>query len=428
MDKSKYLILGNSAAAINAVEAIRELDKDGAITLVAREKQHTYSRPLISYRLAGKVDDARMDYRKRDFYARNGVNAVLGVEARKVDTAGRWVELSDGRKLGFEKLLIATGGAPIRPQIEGSEARGVFTFTTWEDEQAIDEYITANGAGKGAVVLGGGLIGLKSVEAFVDREVKVTVVELADRVLAVTFDGVASKLAEKALADAGVGIRTNNTIKAVVSHGGKVSGVLLADGEVIECGIVVLAVGVRPDMAIVAGSDIKTDRGIVVDDRLRTNVPGIYAAGDVSQAADALTGQSRPIPILPAAARQGRLAGLNMAGGDASYEGAIPMNAVDVVGLPTISVGQTVEAEGDEVLRRLDEENGVYRKIVLRKDRVIGAIFIGKVDRAGIFTGLIRSKLDVGLLKHLLLSDEFGLLSLPSDYRAHMVRGAGIEV
>lgn len=427
MDKAKYVILGNSAAATHAVEAIREIDASGTIIVIARERQHVYSRPLISYRLAGKVNDARMDYRGRDWYAKNRIETILGVEAVKIDGDAKTVTLANGRQVGFDKLLVATGGSPIKPPIEGLETGGVFTFTTWDDAQGIDGYIRTHDV-KTAVVLGGGLIGLKTVEALVERGVGVTVVELADRLLAVTFDHAAAKLAERSLADKNVVIRTGTTIKKVASSAGAIRSVVLSDGQRVECGLLVVAIGVRPDLGLVSGSGVKADRGIVVNDHQATSVAGIYAAGDVAEVADALSKASRPMPILPAASRQGRIAGTNMAGGDARYEGGVAMNAVDIVGLPTISVGQTVEAPGDEVLTKLDEEARTYRKIVIRKNRVIGAIFIGLIERAGIFTGLIRSKLDVGTFKHLLLSDEFGLLSLPSDYRSHMVRGAGIEV
>jgi NAD(P)H-nitrite reductase large subunit len=161
---------------------------------------------------------------------------------------------------------------------------------------------------------------------------------------------------------------------------------------------------------------------------MQTSQPDIYAAGDVAEAMDNLLGAPRPVPILPVAARQGRVAGVNMAGGQAKYDGSVAMNAVDVVGLPTISVGITVEQEGDQVLRELDVKAGVYRKLVIRDERLIGAIFIGQIQRAGIFTGLIRNRVNVSAFKDLLMSDQFGLLSLPAEYRAHMVAGSGIEV
>lgn len=422
-----YLILGNGPAAVNAVEAIRGRDADTPIVLVAREGEHTYSRPLITYRLGGLVDEGGMDYRGRDFYEANGVEARLGLEAVKVDSDSRTVLCGDGSRLGFEKLLIATGGAPIRPAIAGLDSAGVFTFTTWSDERAVEAYIESRRVRR-AVVLGGGLIGLKCVEALHRRGLEVTVVELADRILPACLDADASRLAEGALRRAGVNVRTGLTVRKALRRRRAIAGVQLADGTRLTCELLVVAIGVRPELALVAGTGIRIDRGIRVDERMATSAEGIYAAGDVAQAADAVGGQSRPVPILPAAARQGRVAGTNMAGGDARYDGALAMNAVDVLGLATISVGQAIEAEGDQVLRRLDEKHNAYRKIVLRDNRIVGAIFVGNIGRAGIFTGLIRSRVDVGGFKDLLLGDAFGLLSLPADYRAHMVSGAGIEV
>ena len=427
MEKYKYVILGNSAAAINGIEGIRSVDTEGSILLIARESEHTYSRPLITYRLGGKVDDGRMDYRARDFYAANKVTAWLGVSAERIDAAGRSVTCGDGRQAGFEKLLIATGGSPIRPPIEGLETQGVFTFTTWADQRAMEEYIVRHNVSK-AVVLGGGLIGLKSLEALLARKVKCALVELADRVLAITFDQQASQLAQAALAKMGVDLRTNNTVSSVQNQGGRICSVTLKDGSVVPAEMLILAIGVRPDLALLEGSGIKADRGIAVDEQMQTSQPDIYAAGDVAEAMDNLLGAPRPVPILPVAARQGRVAGVNMAGGQAKYDGSVAMNAVDVVGLPTISVGITVEQEGDQVLRELDVKAGVYRKLVIRDERLIGAIFIGQIQRAGIFTGLIRNRVNVSAFKDLLMSDQFGLLSLPAEYRAHMVAGSGIEV
>ncbi len=429
MKTADYLILGNGAAAIQAVEAIRRRDAEGAITLLAAESEHTYSRPLITYRLAGKVTDEQMDYRRRNFYEANNVDAVLGVSAEKVDTARRVVKCSDGKELAFKKLLIATGGSPIRPPIKGLEnTGGVFNFTTWADQRGVEKHFEAHGLPKAAAVLGGGLIGLKTVEALVARGVPVTLIELADRILPATMDKQASLLAEKSLAAAGVQIKTGTTIDEVVAAKSSVSSLKLSDGRTIPCDLLIVAIGVRPEMGLVEGSGIKTDRGILVNERMETNIEGIYAAGDVAQALDALTGSRRPIPILPTAARQGKIAGDAMAGGTPAYTGGVAMNAVDIVGLPTISAGRTIEENGDEVLSELDEENNIYRKIVISKNRIVGVIFIGKISRAGIFTGLIRARLDVSGFKHLLLSDEFGMLALPADYRAHMVSGAGIEV
>ena len=427
-DRATYVILGNGPAGVQAVEGIRSVDPDGSITLVAAEPEHAYSRPLITYRLAGKVDDDRMDYRGRDFYDRHGVGARLGVRVQRIALPERELICEDGPPIGFEKLLIATGGAPIRPDIPGlDETDDVFTLTTWADTRSIDGRIGGEQVHR-AVVLGGGLIGLKSVEALAARGVPTTLVELADRILPATFDHEASRLAEAALAERGVEIRTSCTVAKVLHRRGRMAAVVLSDDSYVECDLLILAIGVRPDLSLLEGTGIRTDRGILVDDHMATSVEGIYAAGDVAESRDLLTGESRPAPILPVAARQGRMAGTNMAGGDAVYDGSLAKNAVDVLGLPTISVGQTTEAEGDEVLREIDDDGRSYRKLVIRDGRLIGAIFVGRIDRAGIFTGLIRTGLDIGEYKELLMDDQFGLLSLPAEYRAHMVSGLGIEV
>ncbi len=429
MSDFRYVIIGNSAAAIGAVGGIRGTDREGSMALISREREHTYSRPLISYYLAGQVDDARMNYRPADFYRKSNVEAVLGTEVASIDEAKRQVVASDGRRIGYEKLLIATGGMPMVPkELANTNARGVFTFTTWEDARRIQAWIREAQV-KRAVVVGGGLIGLKSVEALAELKISTVVVELADRILAATFDQAASDLASKYLNKAGVDVRCSTTVREVRVEGGKVSSVLLRDGSKIDCELLIFAIGVVPDMRLVKGTGISVDRGILVDEHMQTSAPDIYAAGDVCQAMDLLTGKSRPIPILPNAYRQGVVAGSNMAGKVVAYKGGLAMNAVDICGLATISVGMTaVEGEGYESLSRLDEEAGLYKKLVLKDGCLVGAIFVGKVDRAGIATGLIREKIDVSAFKELLLGDDFGVMSLPEEYRKHVVSGQGIEV
>ena len=428
-DKRPFLIIGNSAAAVGAVAGIRKRDRDTPITLIAREAEHTYSRPLISYLLAGKVDEERMLYRGRDFYEKNGVDAVLGVEVTRIDAESRTVETDDGRTFPFGKLLIATGGAPVVPEdLPGTDARGVFTFTTWEDARRIKSHIETTDV-KQAVVVGGGLIGLKAVEALVELGIRTTVVELADRILSATFDLTASEVALDFLKGKGVEVHCRTTVSEVRGHEGRLAGVLLRDGTELPCELLIFAIGVVPDTRLARGAGIACGRGIVTDDGMQTSIEGIYAAGDVVETRDLLTGARRPMPILPNAYRQGFIAGANMVGGKLTSRGGLSMNAVDLCGLPTISVGITSpEGEEYEILSSLDDESGSYRKLVLRDNRIVGAIFVGRIDRAGIFTGLIREKVDVSGFKELLLSQDFGLISLPNEYRKHVVSGMGIEV
>ncbi|MCX7803919.1 MAG: FAD-dependent oxidoreductase [Planctomycetota bacterium] len=432
MSAAPYLIVGNSAAAVGCIEGIRSVDRERPVILLSREPYRVYSRPLVSYLLAGKITDERMFYRPPDFYERNGVEAILGVTAVSIVPSRKVVETADGRAFGFEKLLIATGGRPVIPgDVPGIDAPGVFTLTSWDDARAIKAHIAGNGA-REALVVGGGLIGLKAVEALVAVGMKVTMVELSDRILSATFDRAASDLARETLERAGVAVRCGTTVARMEKRGGMLAGAELRDGSSVPCSLAIIAIGVLPDLSLVEGSGIRTDRGILVDDTLRTSAPDIYAAGDVAQApaAEAIGGGRKCIPILPNAYRQGFVAGQNMAGRKRTYRGAMPMNAVDVLGLPTISVGLTDPPEGSEyeILSALDREAPWYKKLVLKGGRIVGAVFAGRIDRAGIITGLIRDRADISGFRDLLLSGDFGLISLPAEYRKHIVSGAGIEV
>jgi len=194
--------------------------------------------------------------------------------------------------------------------------------------------------------------------------------------------------------------------------------------------LLIIAIGVRPNLELIEDTPINYDRGIIVDEYMRTNLEDVYAAGDVAQGKDFLTQGNSVIAVWPVAFRQGKIAGWNMAGRRVAYEGLFAMNSVELAGIPTISFGMTNPPEGDdfEILTRKDENANFYRKIVLKDNRIVGAIFLGKIERAGIFSGLIKDRLDVSSFKEELLSDDFGLLVLPAGYRKHMVTGEGIEV
>ncbi len=412
-----YCIIGNGVAATAAVEAIRELDEEGRITVISAEPYPVYSRPLITYLLSGKVDEADMLYRDEGFYQRKKVDLIMK-RAVSIDTEEREVLLEDGGKVPFDKLLIATGGKPFVPEISGLDKEGVFTFTTWDDAKQISEMVEQVSH---ALVVGGGMIGLKATESLVQLGVKVTVVELADRVLSAVFDPEASSIMEEHLRSFGVDIITENSVEEIAGDG-RVKKAILRDGREVECEMVIIAIGVRPNLDLVKDTGIDVNRGIVVDSHMETSIKGIFAAGDVAEAFDMLNRDKRPIPVWPSAYRQGRIAGYNMAGSTAEYTGGFSQNSIEVLGLPTISLGITnPNGGGYEVLkkRRSDKE---YKKIVLMDDTIVGAIFIGCIDRAGIITGLIRDGINVKSFKKALLDDDFGFVTFPKELRMEKLR------
>lgn len=425
---AKYLIIGNSAAAIGAIEAIRQKDKKGKITLISDESYLAYSRPLISYLLAGQVSEERMFYRDKSFYEKNEVEALLGQQVVNVSPPRKSVKLKNGKKVSFAQLLIATGGKSIIPEVKGKSLKGIFTFTTWDDARRIEGFIKKNKVEK-AIVIGGGLIGLKAAEALIERWIKVTIVELADRILSATFDRKASGIIEEALKEANCQLIARNTAKEIKGKGGKVTGIIMKNKKKLTADLVIFAIGVTPNIAMVKDSGIKINRGILVDSRMRTNLPHIYAAGDVAEAHDLLLNARRPIPIWPNAYRQGSVAGYNMSGVVKEYGGSFAMNSVEICGIPTISVGITDPGQdGYEIIQESNPERKQYKKIVLKDNRIVGAIFINDIDRAGIITGLIRDEVEVSSFKDCLMKEDFGLISLPEEYRKHLVTGAGIEV
>lgn len=429
MKTTKYLIIGNSVSGVNCVEGIRQVDKKGKIVIVSDEGVYNYSRPLISYYLGGRIEKGGMPFRDESFYSDNGTELFLNTKAEKIDALKKSVTANDGA-IEFEKLLIATGGKPFVPHIEGIDSvkEGVFTFTKLSDAEAIIKYIEKEGI-KNAVVLGGGLIGLKCAEGLIERGIKTVIIELADRLLPNTLDKTASGIIEEALEKKECGLIKEETVSAIESRGGRVEGVRLkSGGGTLKTNLLIVAIGVNPDIDIAKDAGIKHGRGLTVDSRMKTNFEYIYAAGDAAEGRDSLLGSDAVIAIWPVAARQGRVAGINMAGGSAVYDGMFPMNAVDIAGVPVISFGITNPpgAVGYEMLEKKGE--GFYKKIVLKNNIISGCIFLGNIERSGIFSGIIRDRLDVSSFKEELLSEDFGLLVLPKEYRKHMVVGEGIEV
>jgi NAD(P)H-nitrite reductase large subunit len=428
---ARYLIIGNSIAGIKCIEGIREIDKNGSIIVVSEEDCFCYSRPLISYYLAGKINEEALVLKSDTFYKENDVKLFTGTTAIGIDTEAKKLFTSK-QEIKFDRLLIATGGKPIIPEIEGYSEKlmGIFTFTSLSDARILNKYIDEKRCRKG-VILGGGLIGLKCAEGLINRGLNVYIIEMADRLLPATLDKEASEIIEKELMEKlHCEVLKQDTIRKIEHHNGTISGVSLASGKHIETNLLVIAVGVRPNIDLVKKTPIKYNRGIVVDEYMRTNIPYIYAAGDVAEGKDMLMGRNAVIAIWPVAAKQGKIAGINMANGNRTYNGLFPMNAVDIAGCPVISFGITHPLQTDkdkyEIMVRRGETE--YKKVVIKNNRIIGCIFLGKIDRSGIFQGLIRHNVDISNFRDTLLDDNFGLLVLPAEYRKHIVMGESIEV
>src|SRR6185369_9651604 len=361
-----YVIVGNSVAAVGTIRAIRELDQKGNITVISREKHNIYGRPLISYILGGLINEKRMSYLPDNFYQQHRVNLLLDSEVVSVDAKGKKVKLAGGELIPYDKLLLATGGDPFIPPIDGlADKDRIFTFTTWDDAAKLKGIAPDINH---AVVIGGGLIGLKAAEGLNLLNKSVTVVELADRVLSSAFDRPAGKIVARKMKANGIDVINEDTVVRIEGEGGEITGVTLKSGDFIQCDTVVVAIGVRPAAAFLKGSGVEVNRGIVVDNTMQTSVKDIYAAGDVAEAADFFSDQKNPMPIWPDAYIQGDIAGTAMAGGKKEYEGGLAMNSIEFFKVSTISMGITNPRDPSEyeIHTYQDIQNYQYRKIVLQ--------------------------------------------------------------
>ena len=387
-----YVILGNSAAAVGCVEGIRAVDQEGKITLIASEKHHTYSRPLISYLLEGKTDLERMKYRPDSFYRDMGVDARLGVTASAICPQEHKVVLSTGEEAAYDKLLVATGSAPFVPEIPGMDTvERKFTFLSLADAQALEAALTPESR---VFILGAGLIGLKCAEAVARRVKSVEIADLAPQILPSILDETAARRVRSHLEGQGLVFHLGDTAARFEK-----SRAFLKNGGTVDFDILVVAVGVRPNVSLVKDAGGQVARGIVTDDTGRTSLPDVYAAGDCRESVDITSGERRVLALLPNAYLQGECAGKNMAGVPARFRQAVPMNAMGLFGLHLITAG----SYSGEALVQEDKE--AYKAFFVEDGLLKGYILVGQcLENAGVYTALIRertplSTVDFGLLR-----------------------------
>ncbi len=454
-----YVIIGNSAAGTSAAENIRKLDKKGSIIILTSEGYLNYSKPLITYYIAGKVSLERINFKKEEFYKCNNIYLELDSRVKHIDTIKKIVITVSGRKIHFNKLLIANGGKPIIPEIKIRKSsprkvnntgrlernfndnfislenlnniKGIYKLTTLEDAIKIKKYIEEKKI-KSVSILGGGLIGLKSAEAFLEVGLKVNIIELSNRIMSATFDKEASDIIENTIESKGSNVFTNDTIEVIYINKKKIISYKLRSGKKVESSLLIIAVGVKPDTSIINDDSIQLSNGITVDNFMRTTQEDVFAAGDVINSYDMVLNKERNIAIWPLAVRQGAVAGINMAGGNKKYCGGFFMNSIEILGIPSISMGMA-NAENDmqknvKILKDYNNERNFYKKIIVKEDKIIGVIMIGNIERAGIYAGLIKNKIDVSNIIEDINGEDFGIIQLPLKYRKHMVVGEGIEV
>lgn len=377
-----HVILGASAAGLNAAKTLRKLDPQASITVVSKDT-HIYSRCMLHLFIAGTRDVAQLTFVPEDFFEKWNIRWEKGVSVTAVDFDQKVVSLENGNALPYDRLLIATGSEASIPPIEGlRSAKNVFKVRHLDDAEQIKRYALSS---KRAIVIGAGLIGLDAASALLKQGLEVSIVEMGNRLLPLQLDETAAAAYQSLFEKAGITFYLDASVNGTVVQNGVVSAVKLDDGTELPCDFVVAAAGVRPQTAFIQDARLKVERGIATDDRMLTTVPDVYAAGDV-------TGRSA---IWPQAVMQGIVAASNMAGTERHLDDTFTAkNAINLMGLQTISVG-LVNAPDAGYHEAFQRDANIYKKLVYQDNKICGALLQGDLAGAGFWTQLVKEGLPV---------------------------------
>lgn len=406
-----YVIIGNSIAAVGCVEGIRSRDKTGSITIVGDEPYSVYSRPLISYLLLGSTDEKRMKYRSDNFYEKNKVKTFLGHRAEKVDGTAKTVTLDDSTVLPYDKLMLATGSKPFVPPMDGMNlVKNKFTFMTLDSAKALGNVLKPESR---VLIIGAGLIGLKCAEGIAARVAHIDVVDMADRILPSILDEEGSAMMQEHIEKHNVSFSLSDSVAKFTAN-----TAALKSGRVLGFDILVVAVGVRPNVELAEQAGCEVDRGICTDETCVTTVADIYSAGDCAKSHDITTDADRVLALLPNAHMQGMVAGANMAGGSELYDKAMPMNAIGFFDLHIITAGSY---DGEAYITHAP---GIYKKLITKDNLLKGMILIGDIKRAGIYTSLIRERTPLDTIDFELIKEHPQLMAFAKKERKVKLAGA----
>lgn len=416
----KYVIVGNGTAAVAAIEGIRSRDKEGEILLISKEGCISYSKPQL-YQMLNSDNLDNIAYRGKEFYIKNNVSTILGVSLKSVDFSKKLLFLEKD-SIHYDRLLIATGAKSNLPSLKGFDG-DIYSFTNIQEANKLRESLDKKNH---IVILGGGLIGAKLSEYLVNMGKEVTLIVGSKGVLSSLGDENISEILNTEILDNGVKLLLSRSVASAKKKDSKVE--LILEKEKIICDAIVSCKGVKPEISPFEKTELSIGRGIKVDDHMKTNIDDVYAAGDVAEVFNRLEDSYLNIPILPNAFSGGYCAGVNMSGGDSKIETVYPMNSLKIFDIQMITMGLLTPRENDEVLTLFDSEKKIYKKLVIREGKLIGAALIGDIDRAGILNNIIRSDLDISPIKSELLNNKINFYVLPKNVREDIVKAYTGEI
>ena len=382
----KYVIIGAGVAGVEAAKTIRQKDNTGEILMISKDTD-VHSRCMLHKFIAGERDEQGLDFTEKDFFENYRIDWKKGVQVTAVCPDEKEIALDNGEKISYDKLLLAGGADSFIPPVgELRKASNVYGLRNLSDAQAI---VKEADLAENVLIIGSGLVGLDAAYGLLERGKKITIVEMVDRILPVQLDKYAANAYQALFEKAGVRfVLGRKASEAVCEADGKIHKVTLDNGEEIPCDLLIVAAGVRSSISCLEGSGIECDRGVTVDNCLKTSKADIYAAGDI-------TGLSG---IWPNAANQGKIAGANMCGGTEEYNDTYAIkNTINFFGLVTLCVGRILEEEGDQI--QIKEDKSQYKRVIVKDGKVQGILLQGDISHAGTWQYLIKNKIDISSIQ-----------------------------
>jgi len=399
MPKRKHLIIGCGSAGLSAAEEIRRINTDDEIKVVTSEDYPPYSPTVLPYLLSGKTEEANLPMRKDNYFDAIGATFGRDREIIRLLPKSKEVVYKDGERETYDTLLIASGAASSCPPITGLVESGYLGFHTISDCQKLLKELPDK---NNVAVMGAGLVGMEVAIGLVEKGCRVTIVEKEPRLLPLYFDQEAESLIRTIFLNQGINLLTGKEVSEVNRRDGKVT-ISFSEGSPVNADLLVTCTGVAARTTLVEESGISVNRGILVDRKMMTNIPGIYAAGDVAEAPDFFTGQYAMNQIIESAVDEGKVAGANMAGEPAEYEGWISSNIFNFFGNTAFSAGLSMPTDKRyQVLTEKDNQKPQFKKLVYEGDRLVGAMFLNVDLDPGVILYLMRKKVDISDYKQLL--------------------------
>ncbi|AKA68641.1 NAD(P)/FAD-dependent oxidoreductase [Clostridium scatologenes] len=379
----QYLIIGASAAGINAAKTLRTLDKNSEITIISKDAS-VYSRCMLHKSLDGSRTLKELSFIEEDFFEKYNINWIKNTAVSDIDIDNKKVLIEDKSSYTFDRLLVASGASSFIPPVKNlREAKGVYSLRNFEDVTAIENKLKNT---KNVVILGAGLVGVDAVLGIMEKNIKISIVEMGDRILPLQLDKKASSMYEKLLKGKNIDLFTSVKLEEVIlNEDGCVSKAVLSNSTTLDCDMIIVAAGVRPNVNFIKDNRLKIEKGIMVDKYCKTTAPDIYAAGDVTFTA----------PIWPIAVKQGITAAFNMSGKIKELTDNFGMkNSMNLLGLECVSLGN-VNPPDNTYNIDIIEGQGFYKKIIHKDGIIYGALLVGDISYCGVLGELIKNKINI---------------------------------